>query len=330
MDFSPYLGLARNPETLSGLVPEGESDSVVDKTLLYLDDIPELPLVRIQQPDNKDVRATARMQASNVLNADLKAFLGNTFQSRPLYSGLLGKVSYTQFLQPISQTKRVLFNMRYLTGGELLIRSVGIIVSDNLTDQLIGLYKVGQDDPIKSKTVPTIPARSTTQYSVGEAWRIPMDGGSYELRTVLPQGVKVADNPLACGGCGGMGALHGMITNCCDGRADGFVMTLGGSCDYDPLLLQLMENDRTRLVIAYMLAYQTGYILCVPPASGQIERATVLSETDMANAAAQCRQEYLNRLSWLKMEVPKLGLSTDNTCFQAVAPHGWNRSGAFR
>lgn len=327
MDFTPYLGLSRTPSACDADEPDGiVNDS--DATLVYLDDVPELPLARLSPSWVR--RDEARRLASNTLNSDLKAFLGSAFQSRPLYNGLLGKNSYTQFPLLASASVSLPLHMRYLRGGTLLIRSIGMILSQAVSNQEFSVYREGEPDPILTHTIPAIGERSTAQYALPEAWRIPMDGNRYEIRTTLPDGVKVADNPLACGGCGGMGALMGMITNCCTGKASGFLLTLGGLCDYDPLLAQLMENDRSKLVVAYMLAYQAGYILCARPDSGQIERSTLLSETDIATATAACQSGYLNRLNWLRAELPNLNLSAENTCFQAAVPYSWSRTGAFR
>lgn len=328
MDFTPYLGLARNPSTCEGS-PQEDVINDGDQTLVYLDDVPELPLARIRRPGSWNARSNARLLASNSLNADLRAFLGGSFQARPLYSGLLGKAAYTNFMTVPSQAITLPFNMRYLQGGELIIRALGLILSEAVTNQVIGLYQVGNETALKTTTVASINARSTYQQILPEAWKIPMDGNRYEIRATLPDGVKIADNLLACGGCGGMGALQGMIENCCSGRASGFTMTLGGNCDYDPLLVQLMDNDRTKLVIAYMIAYQAGYVLCAAPPSGEVERSTVLSESDLQNAASACQAGYTNRLNWLKMEVPKLGLNVENTCFKPTTAFGWSRNGVF-
>ncbi|OJW75696.1 hypothetical protein [Spirosoma sp. 48-14] len=330
MDFTPYLGLARTASACTGIVPESIVNDVQNTTLIYLDDVKELPIGRVPGGNSWAVRSNTRLLTSNALNADLKAFLLDSFRARPVYSGQFGKPEWTLFVAPASQTITFPFHMRYQQGGKLLIRSIGLMVSENLTNQVIGLYAEGSNVALKTLNIPALTAKSSQQFSVGQPWEIPMDGLRYELRTTLPDGVKVANNNRACGGCGGMGALIGMIQNCCDGKAGGYVMTLGGQCDADPLLLQLMENDQTRLVIANMLAYKAGYFLCVAQPSAAIERSTVLAETDLKADAVACDQQYLNRLNWLKIQIPKLKLNIDNTCFQGVQPYGWSRSGAFR
>ncbi|MGF7219034.1 hypothetical protein GGR92_005214 [Spirosoma lacussanchae] len=323
MDFTPYVGLARNPDDCDGTVPDGVVNET-EHTLVYLDDIPELPLARLSGASSWDVRNTARRTASQMLDTDLKAFLGQAFPARPLGSGLLGKASYTNFPPIASQLVSFPLHSHYLKGGKARINSLGMILSEPVTNQVIELWRVGDTAPLKTVTLAHINARTTTQYSLAD-WVFDLDGSQYEIRTTLPEGIKVADNPMACNSCGGLQPIRSILSSCCSGKASGFMMNLSGLCSYDPLLQQLMENERTSRVLAYMLAYQTGYTLCVKPVSGEIERSTVLSETDLSNAAGSCRQEYLNRLGWLKSEVSKLGLSVENTCFQANTPTGWSR-----
>ncbi|MBC3785716.1 hypothetical protein [Spirosoma utsteinense] len=329
MDFSPYLGLVREPALPCFGEPPEQAQNAPATAITYLSDVPELSLSRVVSVDPYAALSQARAAASQDLNADLKAFLSAGFPSRPLYSGLLGNSSYTQF--PASQLSAGVLplTMQFQQGGEFIIRLLGMILSESVADLPVGLYRQGEEEPIKSMTINVL-ARSATMYTLAEAWRIPLDGNRYEIRAALPDGVKVADNNLSCGCSNQVGALGAILANCCAGKASGFVLTLGSNCNYDPLLIQLVENDRTRLVIGYMLAYRAAYRLAAAPPSGTIDRSSVLSESDLSDAAARCEQEYLNRLGWLKNEVSKMNLSTESTCFQPKRVGGWSRSGLMR
>jgi hypothetical protein len=330
MDFSPYLGLIRNPELTCFSEPTPDDKNAPLTAITYLSDVPEVNLERVVPvTDAYPLMSAARDGASQDLNADLNAFLGGFFPARPLYTGLLGNSSYTQF--PPSQLNAGVLplTVQFQQGGSLVIRLLGMILSESVPELPVALYRVGEVEPIESATINVL-ARSATLHVLPKAWKIPLDGGRYEIRATLPPGVKVADNNLSCGCSGKVGALTALLANCCAGKASGFLLDLTSNCNYDPLFVQLLDNDRTRLVLGYMLAYRTAYRLAAKPASGDIDRSTVLSESDLADMKMRCEQEYLNRLGWLKTEAPKLGLSTDNTCFAPKRPGGWSRSGLIR
>ncbi len=327
MDFQSYLGLARHPDSCLGDPPTDVVSTITSASGVFLDDVAELPLARLRGGDVWLNRERARAGAAQDLSADLNAFLAGGFPARKAFSGLLGRDECTQYLLPADGLVALPIHTHRQAGGSLVIRAVGLRLSAGVTGQTINLYRETEPTPFRTLTADIAPT-SAVRHSVGEYWRLPMDGTKYELRAGLPANVRVADNKLAC--CQTARDLPGVVASCCSGRANGFMVDLYSQCNYDPLFSQLLENERTGLVLGYMLAYQAGYRLCVQSASGSVERATVLSESDLSDAARICRGEYLSRLNWLKTEVPNLGLSTDGACFSAARPYGWSRNGLIR
>ncbi|RIV23603.1 hypothetical protein DYU11_11520 [Fibrisoma montanum] len=335
MDLTPYLGLVR-PETDLACFPEppvmdpSYSDSLSG---VYVSDVADLPLKRLAGPGFWEALLAARLGASLDLNTDLKAFLPASFPARPTYSGVMGNKSYTHFAPTNTELARLPFVTGYRRGGWVVISSVGLLLNQAVEGQVIALYREDADGnvigaPLKSVTV-DVAAQSKTHHPVGAPWRVPMDGGHYALRATLPDGVRYADNLLSCGCGGNMAHLQALISSCCTGKASGFLVSLTSSCEYDPLLEKLVMDDRTQLVIGYMLAYQTAYRLLLTPATGEIDRDSVLSTSDLAGASGRCRQEYLDRLGWLKAEVVKLQIDASDCCFQA-GPSWGRRGGLFR
>jgi hypothetical protein len=330
MNFAPYLNLIR-PDDYGDTSCFGDSPDPLDivndypEAVLYMSDLTEFPLKRMGRVDLIwENLNQARLAASQEMSTELtSAFIGS-LPARQFKSATMGQPSVTQYIKPADPLLVLPIPTYYYQGGDLLIRSLGLNWSDGVPSQPVGLYAKGGTTPIETIAL-TIKPQSRIQTAFGRSWRVPMDGDDYELRTLLPPGIKVADNQISC--CGNTPSLTTLIPRCYAGKANGWMVSISGACSYDPLFAQLLDNESTRNVLAYMLAYLTAYKICARIQSGEIDRGSVLAETDVAEAGKLCLAEYTSRVSWFRSELPSLPISTEGTCFHKQNTIGWTRNG---
>lgn len=330
MDFTPYVNLIR-PDDHGDTMVLGDSPdplSIVNDypdAVLFLSDLDEFPLGQVGLIEQFWERINkARQSANTEMNTDLSTSLISALPARQFKSASIGMAASTQFVRPGDRLQTLQIPSYYFRGGELIVRAIGLQWSQAVRGQVISLYEKGSNTRLDSYTI-DVPERSKQQVPLPKSWRLVMDGKDYELRTIIPDGVLVADNNISC--CANTPNLTTLIPRCYTGKAGGWMVSISGACNYDPLLAQLLDNQPTRNVLAYMLAYLAAYKFLTRPNTGEIDRSAVLAETDLQAVAATCRSAYLNRLNWLIAELPNLPIDLTGTCFQKQPTVGWGRNG---